>query len=308
MAQYNGEQQPMMASAQYNNDYGQYNDYQKQDNMYDYNDQALNGVKLEYAEKEDRQNFIRRVCWVVFVELVMLTILSALGLDYMCKGTDGFGAGLKRFAHGDANGVLFAPSNKGRIIWVGGLHSFASIVFLCMVCCCRPMIRSPPGNYIACGLCVCMYSALVSMSCVILLLKCDEMAGPVLLLAAASTAILVIALVTYATCTNDDFTGIGPYLFMAVMCIFVATVGMGLLTLFGVIDNAAAGMFYLVVDFIMILIFSMYLIYDVQMIIGGKGHSYGVDDHVWAGTMVFVDIIVLFLRILSILMEIFGKR
>jgi len=53
-------------------------------------------------------------------------------------------------------------------------------------------------------------------------------------------------------------------------------------------------------------IFSFYIVYDVQLIIGGKHHTYrfGIDEHIFAALNIYLDVINLFIRIL----QIFGRE
>ena len=53
------------------------------------------------------------------------------------------------------------------------------------------------------------------------------------------------------------------------------------------------------------LLFSFYLVYDTQLILGGKHKKYqfGVDDYVFAALNLYLDIINLFIYILSILSD-----
>lgn len=47
----------------------------------------------------------------------------------------------------------------------------------------------------------------------------------------------------------------------------------------------------------------MYIVYDTQLIVGGahKKHEFGVDDYVFAALNLYLDIINLFIFILSII-------
>jgi FtsH-binding integral membrane protein len=49
------------------------------------------------------------------------------------------------------------------------------------------------------------------------------------------------------------------------------------------------------------LLFSIFIVYDTQLIVGGKHkkHQFGVDDYVFAALSLYMDIINLFLFILS---------
>jgi len=51
-------------------------------------------------------------------------------------------------------------------------------------------------------------------------------------------------------------------------------------------------------------LYGFYLIYDVQLIAGGERFSLSLDDYIIGALVIYIDIIVLFLRILRILAEI----
>lgn len=54
------------------------------------------------------------------------------------------------------------------------------------------------------------------------------------------------------------------------------------------------------------LLFSMYIVYDVQLIVGGKHkqHQFSLDDYCFAALNIYLDIINLFLHLLRL----FGER
>ena len=64
---------------------------------------------------------------------------------------------------------------------------------------------------------------------------------------------------------------------------------------FGQIANLALGA-------LGVLIFSLYLVYDTQLVVGGRHRKfqYGVDDYVFAALSLYLDVINLFLCILAI--------
>ena len=51
------------------------------------------------------------------------------------------------------------------------------------------------------------------------------------------------------------------------------------------------------------LLFSCYIVYDTQLIVGGqhKKHQFGVDDYVFAALNIYLDIINLFVYLLRLL-------
>ena len=62
---------------------------------------------------------------------------------------------------------------------------------------------------------------------------------------------------------------------------------------------------HVVYSALMAILFSFFLIYDTQQIIGGKKHSFSIspEEHVFAAVQLYVDIVYIFLAILN-----FGKR
>jgi FtsH-binding integral membrane protein len=120
-----------------------------------------------------------------------------------------------------------------------------------------------------------------------------------ILIAAVVTSILTLGLVAFAFCSKRDFTGAGPYLFMALWCLIIYGV---ILASFPVLRSSVQTAYSLVG----VVIFSFYVVYDVQLIIGGK-HTrfrFEVDDHIFAALNVYLDIINLFIRFL----QLFGKK
>jgi hypothetical protein len=55
---------------------------------------------------------------------------------------------------------------------------------------------------------------------------------------------------------------------------------------------------------LMSVVYSIYLLVDTQRMLGGKHQSLSLDDYILGATIIYVDIISLFLKILQIL----GKK
>ncbi len=47
------------------------------------------------------------------------------------------------------------------------------------------------------------------------------------------------------------------------------------------------------------LLFSLFLIYDTQRIMGGKKHSISPEEHIWASVELYVDVVYIFLGVLG---------
>jgi len=157
-------------------------------------------------------------------------------------------------------------------------------------CCCQEVARKVPYNYIFLILVTICESVLVGFICTFY-------TGESVVIAAFMTSGIFVGLTIYAMTTKSDFTGMGMYLFAAliglilmgfVAAIFPGAIGQKVLGGFGAI------------------LFSFYIVYDTQLIVGGKHkkHSIGVDDYVFAALNIYLDIINLFIYLL----QIFGNR
>lgn len=110
------------------------------------------------------------------------------------------------------------------------------------------------------------------------------------MIAFGMTAVLVGSLVIFACQTRWDFTGWRMFGFSSVI-ILALTLVSSLAYLSRGVEIALAGLG--------IFVFSMLLIYDVQLIISGT-HKYKIspEEHVFAVMMLYLDIMNIFLYIL----------
>ena len=120
----------------------------------------------------------------------------------------------------------------------------------------------------------------------------------VVMLAVGITLLLVIALTIYACmflsylgCTKTDFTGCGPYLMMILMVLIT----FGIVAIFW--PNPILQLVYSCLG---ALVFSIFLVYDTQLILGKGQYSYSLDDAYLAAIQLYLDVINLFLNILAI--------
>ena len=119
-------------------------------------------------------------------------------------------------------------------------------------------------------------------------------------LALLMTVLVTGGLTLFACQTKYDFTGMGGYLFAALWSLVLF--GFVLMFIPGV-NGARMSTTYKVYCWIGVLIFSLYIVYDTQLIMGGKHkkHSFGVDDYVFAALNLYLDIINMFLYLLALL-------
>eukprot|EP00997_Jenningsia_sp_PLL12_P005887 NODE_2429_length_926_cov_117.493729_g1999_i0.p1 GENE.NODE_2429_length_926_cov_117.493729_g1999_i0~~NODE_2429_length_926_cov_117.493729_g1999_i0.p1 ORF type:complete len:170 (+),score=31.02 NODE_2429_length_926_cov_117.493729_g1999_i0:388-897(+) len=157
---------------------------------------------------------------------------------------------------------------------------FATIIAL--TCC--GLHRTVPVNYGLLAGFTLAEAYLVSFICA----RYDPMT---VMAAMGITASLVVALTIYAAITKTDFTGMGIYLFAA---LFV-------FALFGLFSIFFGVYMRIIYCFFGVLLFSVYLIFDTQMILGNKRVAYSREDYVLAAVNLYLDIINLFVYILQIL-------
>jgi FtsH-binding integral membrane protein len=106
------------------------------------------------------------------------------------------------------------------------------------------------------------------------------------------TLIAVVALTIYAYVTKQDFTMLGGllsvFLLLLIVCLFINIfLRIRILTL--------------ILNIFGIILFSFYIIYDTQLIIGKHSFSLSADDYVLAVINLYLDIINMFLFILDLL-------
>lgn len=111
-------------------------------------------------------------------------------------------------------------------------------------------------------------------------------------LAAVITVGITVGLTLFALQTKIDFTIFSGILFSILLVLVMA----GVIALF----FPESRTFSLLYSSVAALLFSAYLVYDVQMIAGGRKHELGPDDFIQAALAVYLDILNIFLAILRI--------
>lgn len=162
-------------------------------------------------------------------------------------------------------------------------------IFVCiMFSCFTQVARRVPINYIL------LFSFTLSMSfyCLIFCVffnPLDVIAAVIL------TLFATIGLTVYAMRTKTDFTFLGGILFCFSFVIFITII-------FYFFIKVTA--LWLMLG---VMCYSLYLIYDTQLIMGNVGISYGIDDYCLAALNLYIDIIYLFIKILEIIGRLRGN-
>lgn len=183
---------------------------------------------------------------------------------------------------------LFQLENTGILSFFTLLTIILPIVIMCN----KSLARQVPTNYLILGAFTFGESYIVSTVCGIYDPNTVSMA-------AFLTLGITFGLTLYAMTTKKDITYFGGLMFM---------VAVGLL--FGGIANffMRSNGVEIVLALGGAILYGIYIIYDTQLIIGGKRGELQVDDYIFAALMLYIDIIVLFLKILKLLDKLADKK
>jgi len=258
-------------------------DYSNEHNEYgkEYDQGGDNGYQpIWQLDVNIRRGFIKKVYSILTCQLLFTTIIGALFVYYGPKN----------------NQAIDWNTNENRHIYIAcsaiGLAGY--LICSCVLCCCANAVRPYPRNYIFLTLLTVFMSLVVGVST-------STFGINEILLAVGVTVGLFLALTLYATFSKTDFTGCGPYLFAASMVIMLF-----ILIVF-ILKVALPSSYNLdwtrtAISAICCVLFSFYIVYDTQLIIGGPGkkHEYSLDDYAFAAIMLYLDIINLFMSILGL--------
>ncbi|XP_011692800.1 PREDICTED: protein lifeguard 1-like, partial [Wasmannia auropunctata] len=227
-------------------------------------DPMHNEVKgFEFSNKTIRNGFIRKV-----YSILMCQLLITLGMISLF--------------------LYHEPSRKWimrhtEMFWIAFVITI--VLIICMSCCTN-VRRKAPMNFIFLFLFTFAEAFLLSMAA-------STYNSKEVMLAVAITAVVCLGLTIFAFQTKIDFTGLHSVLFVAVL----------ILLIFGIIAIFWHGKIMTIVYAALgALIFSLYLILDTQMIIGGK-HQYSIspEEYIFAALSLYLDVINIFLYILTII-------
>ncbi|XP_072019961.1 protein lifeguard 1-like isoform X2 [Amphiura filiformis] len=237
-----------------------------------YNDleaQALSdeGGGFEFSDTSIRHGFIRKVYAILSVQLV-ITVAIICGFNFSPDHVQDY--------------LLYNT-------WVFWTMFAITFVIIIALSCGGNLRRKFPVNLIA---------LLIFTVCegVLLGIVCLTYNTNAVLIAAGITGIMVIALTIFAFQTKIDFTMLSGIL-------FVLLIGLIIFGIFALIfQNDILNIVYASLGAI---IFSVYLVFDTQMMLGGS-HKYSLspEEYIFAALNLYVDIVQLFLYILMLV----GRR
>lgn len=253
------------------------NNYTNMDNADVWARGDTSGGKDEYlsaiSDPEVRNGFIQKVYSLLSLQLLATVLIAALTMHLLDKYLkDNVGAGLLIFV----------------------ISVIVLLVTGCSFACIPDLQKSFPINFIILGLMTLAMATLVGFTSF-------QYTGGSVLVVCMITAVVVVGLTGIAVFSGIDFTGFGPYL----ACALMVLIGMTFVSIGASMLGFDMGFTRLVLAAVTALLFSAYIVYDTQLIVGGKHENkFSVDDYVMATINLYLDIINLFLALLRL----FGDR
>jgi protein lifeguard len=225
-------------------------------------------AKTEYPfmDKNIRHGFIRKVYSLLTIQMIFTVGVSTL---FVCNED------VKKFAVSEGGQAC---------MWVSIVGMFG--IMITMICSSNSM-RKYPTNYIILSIFTIFTSYMVGS--ISASYKTSSVA-----MAFGATVAVTVALTIYAWQTKYDFTTMGGMLIGGLMGIIAISI-INIFVQNSILQTVIAGFG--------VLIFSCYIVYDTQLIVGGKHRKlqFGIDDYVLATISLYLDIINLFLYLLQLI-------
>lgn len=166
--------------------------------------------------------------------------------------------------------------------WIFYIAAGIALIVIIIMCCSRKATVKVPWNYILLLLWTISVAYMVMTSCAYY----DK---EIVITAIGLTVGISVGLTIYACITKTDYTYCGGILSCAVF-IFI---------LYGMFGWWFGKWVYFIYCGIGAFIFSLYLIYDTQKVLGKFRVKYSIDDYACAALDLYMDVVNLFLSILS---------
>ncbi|KAL8513661.1 hypothetical protein ACS0TY_012958 [Phlomoides rotata] len=210
---------------------------------------------------ELRWSFIRKIYSIVSIQLLLTIVVASLVVT----------------VHPISQ--FFTTTRAGLALYI--VLIITPFVVLCPL---YSYYRKHPLNYILLGLFTVSLSFAVGLTC-------SYTSGKVILEAVILTAVVVVSLTLYtfwAAKRGQDFNFLGPFLFGAVIVLMV----FGMIQIFFPLGKISV----MIYGGLGAIIFCGYIIYDTDNLI----KRYGYDEYIWAAVALYLDVINLFLSLLTL--------
>ena len=230
-----------------------------------YKDEEENNNEIFEIQRNIRSGFISKVYGIIAFQVLLTSLVVYL--------------------------AFVNPSFKKLLLT--SVSMFYTCLIISLICvllpiCFRGIYQNVPINYIVLIIFTLSYSWDVAA------ITCTYTFSSVMI-ALLLTFITVVSLSIYAMKTKEDFTIVGGTLFVCmILLIFISIIYIIIPLQF----------LYLIYLYGSLICFCIYLIYDTQLIMGEGRIKFSEDDYILAAINIYLDIIILFLKIL----QIFGKK
>lgn len=221
-------------------------------------------VRGTFEDKNVRRLFIRKV----FITLG-LQLLVTFGIVCIFTFVDGV--------------TQFVQANQG-IYWAA--YAVFLVVYFILVCC-GDVRRKHPTNIIFLMIFTLAFSYMVGMISTFYSTKS-------VVIALGVTVVVCGAVILFSMQTKFDFTKCGGLLFVLSMVLFL----FGFITIFTYSYNWYIDVVYGALG---ALLFSLFLAFDTQLIMGGKRYELDPEEYIYGALNLYIDVIYIFLFLLQII-------
>lgn len=224
-----------------------------------------------FSDKKIRMAFIRKV---------YLILMTQLAFTFTIVCVFSFVQPIKVWMRSGANQAVY---------WA----SYAVFLVTYIILVCIPKVRRQvPYNYITLAI---FTLALTYMTATLSSFHSTY----IVLVAIGITAAVCLAISLFAIQTKIDFTMCGGLLFA--LCMVLMLFGISVLICYLITGNSfQTYVMQCVYGGIAALVFSLFLAYDTQMLIGGRKYQLSEEEYVYGALQLYMDIVYLFIIILSL--------
>ncbi|XP_033116905.1 protein lifeguard 1-like isoform X2 [Anneissia japonica] len=220
------------------------------------------GFTAKFNEKNVRRLFIRKVYITLSVQLLVTFGITAI--VYFIKP-------VKDWVRTDG-------------AWMYYLAYAVFLVTYITLVCCPTFRRKSPQNIVALSVFTLALSYMVAMITTFYDIES-------VLIAFGITCGITIGVTIFSMQTKFDFTLCGGFLFMFSLSLFI----FGFIAIF-----TYSQILYTVYAWLGAVLFSLFLAYDTQLIMGGKRYELDPEEYIYGALCLYIDIVYIFIFILSI--------
>lgn len=229
-------------------------------------EEGVGKSELGFDDKSIRRGFMRKVFFIIFVQLLVVISLIAIFL-------------------------FVDPARKfvQTHVWMYYVSYACFLVSYITIACCTSVARKIPGNFIFLGILTLSLGYMTAMIS-------SFYETNIVILALGISAASCFAVILFSLQTKYDFTKYIGVLFVLGFVLFF-------FGLFAIIFCVAFKIkfLYLVYAALGALLFMAYLAVDIQMLMGSKKYSIDPEDYIYAAVQIFVDLVYIFIFILSLI-------